>query len=363
MVRARQTKLFAVVMAGGSGTRFWPLSRRARPKQLLSIASRRTMLQDTVARLAPLVPAQRTLVVTGRQHAEAVRRQLPRLPAANILVEPTGRNTAPCIALASEWIDRREPDSTMVVVPADHAIANARAFRRTVSRAVNVAVGTGALVTLGIRPSYAETGYGYIKLGPVLDRCKPAAFRVERFREKPPAAQARRFIGSGHYLWNTGIFVWQTAVIRAMLRRHVSGIVEVVGKLGADLRPSRSMYEKLPAVSIDVAVMEPTATIGGSPLVAVVAAEFDWSDVGSWAALAGLWGRDGDGNAIRGKVIVAETTRTTVLGSRRLVAVLGVSDLVVVDAPDALLVCSVRRAQDVRVIVSELQRRGWREFL
>ncbi len=357
---------FAVIMAGGSGTRFWPLSRRTRPKQLLPIAGTRSMLQETAARLAPLIPPQRMVVVAGAKHAAAVRQQLPRVPAANVLVEPFGRNTAPCIAVAAEWIHRRAPGSSMAVLPADHAITQPQRFRRALARAFYVAEHNDALVTLGVQPSHPETGYGYIRVGTALDGRAPVAARVAEFKEKPDRVRARRFVASGKYLWNAGIFVWPTAAIRAALARYRPDIAAAVAQLpSASPRIPAKLYQGLPSVSIDVAVMEPAATARDS-VVAVVAAEFGWSDVGSWAALAGLWGSDGDGNAARGKALLLDTANSTVYGNARgkkVIALLGVRDLVVVDAGDALLICPTSRAQDVRRVVAELERRGWREFL
>ncbi|MBI4514861.1 MAG: mannose-1-phosphate guanylyltransferase [Deltaproteobacteria bacterium] len=356
-------------MAGGAGTRFWPLSRRARPKQLLPIASERTMLQDTVARIAPLVPPARIVVVTGHEHAAAVRQQLPLLPARNILVEPIGRNTAPCIALAAEWIHRQEPDSAMAVLPADHAIRNPAGFRRTVRRAFAVAEQANALVTLGVLPTRPETGYGYIKTGVAADRGRPQLSWVAEFREKPDARRARRLVASGRYLWNAGIFVWRTAVIRAALERHLPALAAAVAKLTARWPRSGgsirlAAYRQLPSVSIDVGVMEPAAAAPAhGTRVAVVAADFGWSDVGSWAALAELWGHDGAGNAVRGNAVLVDTTATTVYGDKRLVALLGVHDLVVVDTPDALLICPAARAQEVRAVVAKLERQGQRRLL
>ncbi len=356
-----KSERFAVIMAGGSGTRFWPLSRRSRPKQLLAIVDHDSLLQQTVARMRGLVPPERIVVVTGREHAAAVRRQLPGVPAENILVEPVGRNTAPCIALAAEWIHRRSPASVMAVMPSDHAIGDATAFRRTVRRAFAVAEEAEVLVTLGIRPAHAETGYGYIKLGAAIDEGVPRVFRVARFREKPPAAVARRFVASGRYLWNAGIFVWRTAVIRAAVQRHLPRVGEPLrrARLGGRRRSvaPASLYRSLPSVSIDVGVMEPAATRSGSPGVAVVACDFGWSDVGNWAALARVWGRDRAGNAARGRTTLLESSGLTVYAGTRLVATLGLQDLVIVDTPDALLVCPASRAQDVRLVVAELARR------
>ncbi|HTO57925.1 MAG TPA: mannose-1-phosphate guanylyltransferase [Pseudomonadales bacterium] len=350
-------------MAGGSGTRFWPWSRRALPKQLLPIVTRRSMLQETAARLRGLIAPKRILVVTGRDHAAAVRKQLPRVPRENILVEPIGRNTAPCIAVAAEWIHRRAPQSSMVVLPADHAIGDVAEFRNVLRRAFRIAERDGALVTLGVKPTRPETGYGYLKAGRSLDRAVPRASRVARFREKPPLATARQFVASGKFFWNAGIFVWQTATIRSALARHAPTIARPVQRLSklTSMVPA-ALYRSMPSVAVDVAVMEPAARGGGVP-VAVVAADFGWSDVGSWAALSALWPRDRAGNAVRGNVVLVDSTTATVVGGRRVIALLGTRDLVIVDTPDALLICPAERAQEVRRVVAELERRGLRRLL
>ncbi|HVN85094.1 MAG TPA: mannose-1-phosphate guanylyltransferase [Candidatus Binatia bacterium] len=356
---------FAVVMAGGSGTRFWPWSRRRRPKQLLPIIGSRTMLQQTMARLDGVVPPERIVVVTGREHARAVHQQLPDIPADNILVEACGRNTAACIAIAAEWLHRRVSGARMAVLPADHAISDAAAFRRALRRAFALAEERAALVTLGVRPTNPETGYGYIKIGPALDRATPRAWRVDGFREKPNLTTARRFVASRRYRWNAGIFVWQVDVIRAALARFAPEIAGPIQDLTVvSRRIPASLYRRLPSLAIDVAVMEPAATANSDAIdVAVVEANFGWSDVGNWSAVRDLWKRDEHGNAVRGRALVLDGAGNTVVAGRRLVAMMGVGDLVVVDVDDALLICPAHRAQDVRKIVAELERRGQRRLL
>ena len=367
---------YAVIMAGGQGTRFWPRSRRRLPKQLLQITGRSTLLQDTVRRLLPLFSWRRILVVTNRDQAEEVRRQLPRVPPGQILVEPVGRNTAPCIALAAEWIATRETDAIMVVAPADHVINPAAALRRTLAAACDLAVKTNALVTVGIKPTRAETGYGYIELGDVVDHHSSQARWVRRFHEKPSAAMARRYVGSRRHLWNSGMFIWRASVFRRALERCLPEVRQALDGVWPAARGSKRMssrageqrlgrvYRKLPSVSVDVAILQPlTAVRDSAPHVAVVPARFDWSDVGSWGAMPEIWGRDQRGNAAIGKVLAVAARDSIVYSPERLVALVGVKDLIVVDSADALLICARGHAQDVRKVTDELKQRGWSRYL
>ncbi len=343
-------------MAGGTGTRFWPRSRRRLPKQLLRITGPRTLIQDTVERLRGLVPASQILVVTHRDHAAEVRRQLPQLPPANVLVEPVGRNTAPCLALAALVLADRNPDATFVSLPADHAIADPRGFRSTVDEAFAWAERERCPVTIGIVPTGPETGYGYIRVGARLAR---GARWVRAFVEKPSLARARRFVASREYLWNSGMFVWRVDTLLALLEEHLP---DVLATLGPALRCARGKrraalaraYARVRSISIDYGVMEKASR------VIVVPGDFGWNDVGSWAALADL---DGKRRGARAPVVAVDADRYVVFNPERLVALVGVDDVIVVDAPDALLICSRDRAQDVRKIVEELERKHLDAYL
>jgi mannose-1-phosphate guanylyltransferase len=354
---------YAVIMAGGRGTRFWPVSRRRRPKQFLNIHGRKTMLQETVARLARLVPPSRVLVVTGAEQAALVRRQLPRLPEANLLVEPVGRSTAPCIALAAEVLLARHADAAMAVLPADHVIPEGKRFLVTLRRALDLALRHDSLVTIGIRPSHAETGYGYIEVGRPLDGRTPRAHRARAFHEKPNLTRARAYYRSGRFLWNSGIFAWRASVVREQIARHLPATAASMRPVGqarnrAELgRALRRAYARVDGVSIDHGVLEK-----GAP-VTVVAGDFAWSDVGSWDALPAVWGADAAGNAVRGDALTIDAHDNVVVGQKRLVALLGVRDCVIVDTEDALLVCARDRAQDVRKVIEELRRRKRRQLL
>jgi mannose-1-phosphate guanylyltransferase len=345
-------------MAGGSGTRFWPRSRARVPKQLLPIAGRRSLLADTLARVRPLVGSRRTYVVTASTHAAAVRRECRGLPRGNVLVEPQGRNTAAAIALAALRLAAESPDAVMLVLPADHVVGDAVRFRETLARAAAVAATSDRLVTIGVPPAYPETGYGYIQVGEPLAGDE-GAHAVARFLEKPDRERAEALIAGGDVLWNAGIFAWRVEGIVAELRRCLP---DLMASLEAALRRGTAAalaraYRRLPSISIDHGVLE------RAERVAVVRATFPWSDVGSWAAVADLW-RDGDAaNAVRGTAVVLESARCVVDAGSRLVALLGVDDLIVVDTPDAVLVCPTSRAQDVRLIVDELRRRRLGQYL
>jgi mannose-1-phosphate guanylyltransferase len=348
---------FAVIMAGGAGTRFWPLSRAARPKQFLRLAGRGTMLQETARRLHGVVPRSRVLVVAPPAYTRLVRAQLPWLAAENLVIEPAPRGTAACLALVAAEVARRHPQAALAVLAADHAIDDVAALRTCLRRAYDVA-GDGWLVTFGIPPTGPETGYGYVRLGAPLDRRRPRVARALRFVEKPDGRRARRFVADGSYRWNSGMFAWRVDAFRAELARHAPAVAAaaeaVIAGRGA---AARRAYARLASAPVDVAVLERARRI------AVVDATFDWSDVGSWAAMAALWGTDGDGNAQRGAALLLDCQRTTVHAGSRLVAVLGAEDLVVVDTPDALLVCPRQRAQDVRAVVRALGRGGTRRLI
>jgi mannose-1-phosphate guanylyltransferase len=362
-------KIHPVIMAGGSGTRFWPLSRKDRPKQFLPLAGDAPLLAATVARLPPLAKAERTYVVCGPRHAAAARRLLPALPKDQFIVEPCARNTAPCVGLAALHVAARDPQGVMAMLPADHHIAKPAAFRDALAAGARLAE-RGAIATIGIHPSRPETGYGYLKVGPRLaargTKGKPRlqAFKVERFVEKPDARTAARYLADGGYLWNSGIFVFRADVILEEIRRAMPVLGEQLGEIGAALgtpayrRTLGRVFPECPSISIDFGVMEK------SHRIAVVPADFGWSDVGSFAALSDVRATDATGNVAEGDALVIDGRNNVVLATDgRPVAVVGLDDVVVVDAGDAVLVCRRDRAQDVRKAVEELSRRGRDEVL
>jgi mannose-1-phosphate guanylyltransferase len=351
----RQPSLWAVVLAGGSGTRFWPASRRALPKQFLPIAGGRSLLAQTAARLRGAVAWERVLVVTLRDHVALVRKHLPRVPPENVLAEPAGRNTAAAVAWAALEIGRRDAASVQAVLPSDHVIAPAADFRRTLLAAAEEARESRALLTFGIRPTSPSTGYGWIEAGPRLRvREGVPVCEVERFVEKPDRARAEAFLAGGHHLWNSGMFVWRTDVILDALREHAGDLMAKLSS-AADAGAFAAAYASLPSVSVDVAVLEKAAGVRVLPV------EFSWSDVGSWAALPGVLPSDGDGNCAAGGVrVLGEESSGCVVWGRagELTALIGVRDLVVVRAGKATLVCPRERSQEVRRIVARLEKDG-----
>jgi len=375
-VRNGSRKIHPVIMAGGSGTRFWPLSRRNRPKQFLALAGDTPLLAATVARLPPLAPPSRTYVVCGPKHAAAARRMLPKLPRENFIVEPVARNTAPCVGLAALHVAAKDPRGVIAMLPADHHVARPAAFREALAAAAQLAE-RGAIATIGIHPSRPETGYGYLKLGPRLavragggggkgkgKAAGGAPHKVERFVEKPDLVTAARYLADGGYLWNSGIFVFRADVILEEIRRAMPVLGEQLDVIERDLgtpgyeKTLRRVFPDCPSISIDYGVMEK------SHRIAVVPADFGWSDVGSFAALPDVRPTDHLGNVAEGDALVLDGRNNVVVATRdRPVAVVGIDDVVVVDAGDAILVCRRDRAQDVRRAVEELARRGRDELL
>ncbi len=358
--------LHAIIMAGGSGTRFWPKSRRDRPKQLLCLTGGATMLQQTVARIEPLVPRDRIIIVTGADQAAATAEQLPDLPAENVIAEPCPRDTAPCVGLAAGIVAHKDEDGTMIVMPADHVIEPADAFRATVKAAVSVIDDDpGALVTFGITPTRPETGYGYIERGALVERRDGiAVHRVLQFREKPDRATAEGFLAAGRFVWNAGIFVWRARAILDAIRSHrprlAEGLDPILRALGTP-RLAQVLAEQFPQlerVPIDKAVME------HAPNVRVLEVPYEWNDVGDWRALASLLEQDANGNAIQGNVVASDTTNSIIVSDDGgLVATLGVDDLVVIHSGKATFVARKDQLDKLKALVEGLGDAGHGAYL
>lgn len=344
---------YAVIMAGGIGSRFWPHSRRARPKQFLSVFGNASLLQNTVARLQGVIPPERCFVVTNRMYVEQTREQLPALPPENILGEPISRNTAPCIAYAALRLVASDPDATMVVLPADHVIDDVRTFHQVLQTAIARSAEYGALVTIGIEPTYPATGYGYIQYEPS-DDDPSGPRRVRTFAEKPDVATAERFLDSGDFLWNSGMFVWRADTILDELERHLPDTFEafrpLADAIGTDGEEDAlvSAFQGARSISIDYGVME------RAERVYVVPGRFGWSDVGDWKAVFNLADKDQHGNAIRGLALLRGSARCLVASENRLVVLVGMHDTIVVETGDAVLVCHRDNAQQVKQVVDYL---------
>ncbi len=330
-------KLYAVILCGGKGERFWPRSRMSNPKQFIPMVGRNSLTQETSSRIKPLCPVSRQLFVTPIRFAPLVRRQLKVKPA-NLILEPVGRNTAPAIALAAAYLHQRDPDATMVVLPADHLIENRSEFLKCVSLAAELAQ-QGLLLTFGVPPDRPDTGYGYIRLGnPIASRGNVAAHRVLGFREKPDTPTAQQYLRQGDYVWNSGMFVWRADNFLRAVERHLpefhSDLERFSKTIGRRTEPAarKRLYARAPAISVDYAIMEKAENI------AVIRATFDWDDVGSWLALARHTKPDDEGNVVRGCAVLKGSSDCIVDSDAGLVALLGVKDLVVVRSGDALLV-------------------------
>ena len=350
------SNLWAVVLAGGRGTRFWPLGRAGRPKQFLPIAGRRTMVEDTVGRLRPLIPGSRLLLVADAGQTRTLRRLFPRLPRSSFLVEPLARNTAPSLMLATARVWLEDPSAAMAVLPADHLVRGAGKFRNKLRAAAAFAAENDSIVTFGIRPTSPATGYGYIRfLKDGVRRAGGEAFYpVRAFREKPDLDAAKKLIAAGDCAWNAGLFVWRAEVFAEKLEAFAPDLWPAWKAMVEALRKRhperlRRVFERLPAISIDYALMEKAQG------VFVCEGDFGWSDVGTWSSLFGVWKADKAGNAARGEFLVLDSSGCLVYNPGRLTALVGVRDLIVVEAGGALLVCPAGQDQRVREVVEALK--------
>lgn len=353
-------KITAVIMAGGKGERFWPKSRESHPKQFLSLTDDgETMIQKTVKRISPVVQAEDVFIVTNSDYKNLVREQLPEIPEENILAEPCARNTAPCIAFAAAVIKQKYGNAVMLVLPSDHLIKYENIYTRTLCNAIVKATEDNNLVTIGITPTYPETGYGYINFGEESGN----TYKVERFVEKPDLRTAKKYLSSGKYLWNSGMFVWQVSAIEERFREFMPEVFTGAEKIGKSFGTDsfeeilEREYNNFPSESIDFGIMEKSDniyTINGS---------FGWDDVGSWLAVERINETDDNQNYIEGDVIAENCKRTTVCGGKRLVAAVGIEDIIIVDTDDAVLVCSKNTTQDVKKIIAHLKQNNRTEFI
>jgi mannose-1-phosphate guanylyltransferase len=352
-----------VVLAGGIGTRLWPESRRRRPKQLLNLVGSRSMLQDTVDRVLPLAPASDVYVITGRPYVAAVAEQLPGVPKANVIGEPAGRGSAPAMGLAATYL-AGDSDDVLAFLPADHVIAKPEPFRLALKAAEGLAR-EGYLVTLGIQPSAPFTGYGYVQQGEWIgERGGLSAFRVARFAEKPDQAAAIDYLRSGQYSWNAGMFIASARTFLEEIALYLPALGVQLASIAAargarsERRVLREVWSQVNAVTVDYGIMEKTRR------AAVIPVEIGWSDVGDWGSLADVLKCDGDGNVVRGLHLGLDTANCLIRGSNtRLIATVGLRDMVVVDAGDAILVCPRERSQEAKQVVERLRADGREKYL
>ncbi|HEX3353896.1 MAG TPA: mannose-1-phosphate guanylyltransferase [Terriglobales bacterium] len=366
-----KTNFHPVILAGGRGTRFWPLSRQRRAKQLLALDGKQTMIQQTVARLLPLAASSHFWIITNQHLRREVVRQLPRLRQSHILAEPAGRNTAPAIGLAAFILLNTDPCAVLGLFPSDHVIGNEARYRAVLKNAIRIAAAGENIVVLGIRPTRAETGYGYIEAGSPFEN---KALRVRRFTEKPDAARAAQFVSAGNYFWNSGMFLWSARTLTSALLEHLPKTAALLQKIASSYGTSKfagtfaRLYPKCENISIDYAVLEPRSSKGElNSNIICLPADFGWNDLGSWTALHehhSAKSRPREGNLVTGKGLFAfEAKGNYIHAPGKFVAALGVDDLVVVETEDALLITTRQRAQDVGKVVKYLDEKKLRTLV
>ena len=349
---------YAVIMAGGVGSRFWPASRKAHPKQFLNVFGQATLIQNTVARLDGVVESKNIFVVTNSRYADETREQLPSIPAENILSEPLSRNTAPCIAFAAAHLQNIDSDATMIVLPADHVIKNVRQFQEVLRTAIEAAQNPGSLVTIGIHPTHPATGYGYVQFDGNYNPDISKAYPVKTFAEKPDTETAERFLDSGDFLWNSGMFIWKAGSIMSDMAKHLPKVYNVFDGIDTtDTEQVSEAFEKSPSISIDYGVME------NATHVYVVPGSFGWSDVGDWRAVYDESEQDDQGNAVKGLVLLKDSSRCLVHAGDKLYALVGMHDTIVVESDDAVLICNRESAQKVKNVVDYLNAHQLEDFV
>jgi len=354
----------AVIIAGGAGTRFWPLSRKKKPKQFLPIVSDKTMIEETVHRLLTKFPLNNIYAVANYEQTQVIRGLLPDLPQENLFVEPQGKNTAPSLMLATARIYLQNPKAVLAALPADHLIKDAPLFLKKLEAGATAAAAGENLITFGIPPAYPETGYGYIRFSPekplrVLDE---PFFPVQEFKEKPEYEQAKNFLEEGNYFWNSGMFLWQADIFVQKLEKHAPSMFSYWKKILDALKNKEetlitSVFEEIPSISIDYALMEKAEG------VLMGKGTFGWSDVGAWSSLSEIWPQDNEGNTLKGESVILDSQNCLLYNPHKLTALIGLKDIIVVDTEDALLISKKNMDQRVKDIVEKIKQKGKLEYL
>lgn len=353
-----------VIMAGGKGERFWPKSRTRLPKQLISLTGGKTMIQETVERLKGFIDISNVYIATGQEYASQISYQLPTVPTENIIIEPMGKNTAACIGLAAICIAKKDPEAIMVVLPSDHLIKNKENFINILTEASNIAAQGDNIVTIGITPTDPETGYGYINFEDKIDsKYCDSVYKVKRFVEKPDARTAKVYLESGKYLWNSGMFVWKASTILGNIKKHMPKLYDALMKINSAMDDDTleevlySEYSKLESISVDYGIMEYADN------VYVIPGLFGWDDVGSWTSLERIQTSDDEGNIISGNIVSLDTKKCIIQGSEKLIATIGLEDLIIVDTEDATLICSKDKAQQVKDVLKKIKEKSADKYM
>lgn len=346
--------LWSLIMAGGSGTRFWPESRSHKPKQFLSIFGKKTLIEQTLDRIHPAIPSSRVLVITNKKYTSQVKKLL-KISNSQIIGEPVGRNTAPCAVLAAAYFLRKDSQAVIAILPSDHRIAKEPLFKKALNAAAKLAAEKSLPVTFGIRPSFANTGYGYLEMGAVYAKNGIfSSYRLKKFHEKPDAAKAKKFYESGKFLWNSGMFVWRADALLEAAKKYLPESYRIANQiLDAGMEKGlKNLYSKMPNISIDYGLMEKLAEG-----ILTIPVDIGWHDLGGWLAFEHFWEKDADGNSVQGKAVLVGSKNNIVKSEKRLVAMIGVHDFVVVDTEDALLVCPKSKSEEIRHLVQALKDR------
>lgn len=358
MASSRTGNLWAVLMAGGAGTRFWPESREKNPKQFINLFGKQTLFEETLQRIAPVIPKNRAVVLTQKSYTKKVMK-LGRLAAWQVLGEPTGRNTAPCVALAAQTILLKDPNAVMAILPSDNQVGKTKLFQKLLRAAGEAAWKTGMPVTFGIQPDFPHTGYGYLEKDTVYDTVQGVEiFRLKQFHEKPSLEKAEAFLASGNFLWNGGMFIWRADKLMEAVRKYLPEVAALAEEIAKTPKKLDRLYPKMTSISVDYGLME---KMQGKILT--IPADIQWSDRGGWLAMNGLWPSDADGNVTRGNVLAVESRDNIIKTDKKLVAVLGVQGFVIVDSGDALLICPKDKAEEIRKVVAALKEKKLNQYL